>query len=95
MLRGGHAASLKAPVSGKVMHVNAALARHPGLAAESPYERGWFCTLEPSDLAGELGSLLIGQPALAWYQDEIARYRKATAERPLTLPVVQDEWLRG
>lgn len=95
LLRGGNAASLRSPVSGKVMHVNAALTRHPGLAAESPYERGWFCTLEPSDLSGELPSLLIGQPALAWYQEEIARYRKATAERPLTLPVLQDEWLRG
>lgn len=92
---GGQVVSLRAPLSGKVVHVNATLIRHPGLAAESPYERGWLCALEPADLAGELPGLLIGQPALAWFQEEILRYRKATGERPLTPALLRDEWLRA
>jgi hypothetical protein len=44
---------------------------------ESPYDRGWVCTLQASDLAGELTGLRIGKPVVAWYQDEIKRLRKS------------------
>ena len=76
------AAHLTAPLSGRVAHDNEGLRHTPGMVTESPYDRGWLCLLEPSDLAGELAGLRIGQPAVAWYQEEIARLRKAQAARP-------------
>lgn len=73
---------LAAPLSGRVAHDNEALRHAPELLVESPYDRGWLCLIEPSDLAGELAALRIGEPAVAWYQEEIARLRKAQASTP-------------
>ncbi len=72
-------AHLASPLSGRVAHGNEALRHAPGTVVESPYDRGWLCLVEPSDLAGELPSLRIGQPAVTWYQEEISRYRKVQA----------------
>jgi len=63
------------PMSGKVDHDNGSLVSNPGELTHSPYDRGWVCLLTPSDLAGELSTLKIGQPVIDWYQDEITRLR--------------------
>jgi len=65
------------PLAGRVLHVNDELARDPARAMESPYDRGWACVLEPSDLAAELPGLRIGRPVVDWYQQEIGRLREA------------------
>lgn len=78
---------LAAPLSGKVTHDNAGLRATPEAVVESPYDRGWLCLLEPGDLAGELSGLRIGQPAVAWYQEEIARLRKAQAQTTGAAPL--------
>jgi len=65
-----------APLTGRVDHDNAGLSTDPQELIHSPYDRGWVCTMTPSDLAGELASLKIGQPVIDWYQEEIARLRK-------------------
>lgn len=70
-----------APLSGSVEHLNEGLLSSPGDLVHSPYDRGWVCLLAPSDLAGELPALKIGQPVIDWYQEEITRFR--TAEAPL------------
>jgi CheY-like chemotaxis protein len=69
-----------APVSGRVARTNAALAKDPSLLVQSPYDRGWVCLLEPANLAAELTRLKIGAPVIAWYQEEVARLRKAGAD---------------
>jgi len=46
-----------APVGGRVSDVNDALEEHPELVNQSPYEKGWFFTLEDVD-ADEVESLL-------------------------------------
>ncbi len=66
-----------APLSGKVVKDNLELKDEPGLINASPYDRGWICLLQPSDLAGELPALRIGKPLVAWYQEEVERLRKA------------------
>ena len=38
-----------APVSGKVIEVNAALESNPGLVNQDPYGDGWFFKLAPAD----------------------------------------------
>ena len=74
---------LHAPLGGKVVKDNPDLKDEPGLIKDSPYDRGWICLLHPSDLAGELSSLRIGKPLVAWYQEEVERFRKSVpAEGP-------------
>ena len=46
-----------APVSGKVVRVNAALEKDPALVNKDPYGEGWFFILEPSE-PSELSKLL-------------------------------------
>jgi len=45
------ASDIYAPISGKVVEVNHALADNPGLVNASPLVDGWFFRLEPSDAA--------------------------------------------
>jgi CheY-like chemotaxis protein len=82
--RGPHKARFGAPMTGKVVAVNEALAGEPELLAKSPYARGWVCVLQPKDLAGELGTLRIGNLVVPWYQAEIERLRQSRggAEAP-------------
>ena len=51
------ASDVYAPVSGKVVEVNAALADAPQTVNESPYESGWLFRIEIADPA-QLSSLL-------------------------------------
>jgi glycine cleavage system H protein len=76
--RGGVSARFGSPLSGRVAQVHEAAISQPALVTQSPYERGWVCTLEPSDLASELSSLRIGKPVVDWYQQEIQKLRGAT-----------------
>lgn len=52
------AASVYAPLSGKVVAVNDRLESAPEVINQSPYEEGWIVRIEPSDLDAERGSLL-------------------------------------
>ncbi len=65
-----------APVSGRVVRINEALAVEPQRVIQSPYDRGWICLVQPADLAAELPALRIGRPVIDWYQEEIARLRE-------------------
>lgn len=76
--RRGGKAHFVAPMSGRVVRVNDALASDPALLTRSPYGKGWVCVLQPKDLAGELGSLRIGEPVVAWYRAEIERLRRTS-----------------
>ena len=77
--RGSMTASFAAPVSGRVVRVNEALSADAPRMIQSPYERGWVCLIEPSDLAADLAALRIGKPVVAWYQSELERFRKGAA----------------
>jgi CheY-like chemotaxis protein len=78
--RGGETLIFRAPVSGTVLEGNGGLKADPGKVALSPYKEGWVCRIEPSDLASELPGLMIGQPVVAWYGEEIAKLRKCQAD---------------
>jgi len=78
-----------APLSGKVVKANPALQREAAELVHSPYDRGWVCELQPTDLAGELSRLRIGKAAADWYQEEIIRLRKSQAE-PAPVPGTLD-----
>ena len=80
--RGLETLELHAPVAGAVTEVNEALAHHPSLMVQSPYDRGWLCVITPADVSAELAHLRIGRAALAWYRDEAERLRVAGPTLP-------------
>ena len=51
------AASIYAPIGGKVAEVNDRLEDDPGLINAEPYGQGWICKIVPAD-PGELDSLM-------------------------------------
>ena len=51
------ASDLFSPVSGAVVAVNTALADHPELVNDSPYDQGWMLRVAPDDV-GSLDALL-------------------------------------
>jgi CheY-like chemotaxis protein len=67
---------IPSPFSGKVAAVNSEHAEHPDWLAIKPFELSWMCGIEPSDLAGELPGLRIGQDAIDWYRKELDRYSR-------------------
>lgn len=65
----GRQAALVAPVDGKVVEVNADLARRPSLAVEDPYGHGWLYKVRSPNLAENLRNLLSGRLAQRWTED--------------------------
>ena len=65
-----------APVSGKVESFNQDLEENPELINESPYERGWICKINPSNLQEELKNLLKEDNLLEFIKFEINRVKK-------------------
>ncbi len=74
VVSGSHTVSFTSPVSGTIASINEELLEEPELLLREPYERGWFCGIEPANLGTELHSMRIGAEALDWYQQEIDRY---------------------
>ncbi len=61
------ASEVYAPLSGKVLSVNTELALHPELVNQSPYERGYFFTMEISSDA-EKANLLSSEDYLKYIE---------------------------
>jgi CheY-like chemotaxis protein len=75
-----------APLSGRVTLENNSLQSDAAAVGTSPYDRGWICMIQPSDLTRELPSLRIGKPVVAWYQEEIKRLRETQAAQGSQTP---------
>ena len=45
------ASDVYAPIAGKIVEVNAALAENPGAINSAPTTDGWFFSIEPADMA--------------------------------------------
>jgi FixJ family two-component response regulator/glycine cleavage system H lipoate-binding protein len=69
-----------APVSGKVIEVNSALAKHPEEISTTPYAEHWVCVLDAEQLDAEIPSLKIGKTAVAFFQEELERLTALTAK---------------
>ncbi|MCA9742125.1 MAG: response regulator [Deferribacteres bacterium] len=74
--KGSRRITIPSPVSGKVTSLNEDLVSRPELLKMKPYELGWMCCIEPSNLADDLKNLRIGAEALNWYQQEIEKYNQ-------------------
>lgn len=71
---GNHRLAVPSPVSGQVRGLNSELRDRPELIKLKPYQLGWVCTMEPSNLTADLADLRIGSDAVSWYREEINRY---------------------
>jgi glycine cleavage system H protein len=65
-----------AVVSGKVESLNTDLEDNPELINESPYEKGWLCKINPSNLQEELKNLVQGDSLKEFIKSEIIRVKK-------------------
>jgi len=74
--RGEQSFEFSSPLSGKVKQVHHDLDYHLGLMRMRPYEQGWVCTIEPTELTVDLERMKIGADAVAWYRGEVERFRR-------------------
>jgi glycine cleavage system H protein len=65
-----------AVVSGKVESTNTDLEDTPELINESPYEKGWLCKINPTNLQEELKNLMQGDSLKEFIKSEIIRVKK-------------------
>ncbi|MCJ7581279.1 MAG: response regulator, partial [Candidatus Aminicenantes bacterium] len=72
--KGTHRLSILSAISGKVVSQNSELIDHIDYIQMKPYELGWICTVEPSNLPEDLQTLIIGADSVSWYQKEIEKY---------------------
>jgi len=74
--QGDRTIAFPSPVSGKVMSIHTELNSHIDYLRMKPYELGWICSIEPSNLSKELSALKIGAEAIDWYQKEIDKFQE-------------------
>lgn len=74
LIQGDRKANFLSPISGVVRYQNANLADNINLISIKPYEHGWLCYLEATNLGEDIKSLRIGADAVTWYKNEIDRY---------------------
>lgn len=72
--KGTHRLSMLSAISGTVVSQNSELIDHIDYIQMKPYELGWVCKVEPSNLPNDLHALIIGADSVTWYQKEIEKY---------------------
>jgi glycine cleavage system H lipoate-binding protein len=73
--QGQRRAHFHAPLSGKVVRVNSDLRGNSESFETTSYGKNWVCVLEGRDLDAELPKLKIGKSAVAFFQQEIDRFK--------------------
>jgi glycine cleavage system H lipoate-binding protein len=68
--RNGEVAKLLSPMDGIVANVNNSLRNQPNLVNESPYEKGWLFTIEPTRLRKNLKGLYYDKEARNFIHEE-------------------------
>ncbi len=67
---------LVAPIGGRVVAVNRAVAADPGLVHRDPYGAGWLVEMEPADLDRDLAGLVAGADVEARFSSKVEEYRR-------------------
>ncbi len=76
---GARTVAIRAPLSGTVAGVNAAVLRDPGLVKQDGYGKGWLVAVAPSDDAFE--ALPRGEAAEAFLRAEAGRFSRFLEDR--------------
>jgi len=67
---------LVAPLSGKVIAVNHAVEKNPGLVHMDPYDEGWMIEIEPSNADSDLAGLVSGEDEIVdAFGKKVTEYR--------------------
>ncbi len=78
--QGAHSLTFDSPASGDVTTINNDVVGCPDLVNRKPFEAGWLCGIEPSNLPEDVHALRIGAEATAWYQKEIEAFSAKVKE---------------
>jgi len=78
--RGERSLTFRSPLSGRVSNVNHELEFNLDLMRVRPYEHGWICMIDPSNLTGDLSDMTLGADAVAWYQARVETFRRKLGE---------------
>jgi nucleoside-diphosphate-sugar epimerase/glycine cleavage system H lipoate-binding protein len=70
LYRNNKRAPIRAPVSGTVCAINHNLKKHPEIAHDDPYHKGWLYMLDTENLAPELAGLYSGKECFRWVEKE-------------------------
>jgi len=70
-----------AVVSGRVIEVNDELEDTPELVNKSPYDQGWICKIQPSNLDEEWNKLMAVDVLPSFIRSEIVRVEEITSEK--------------
>jgi glycine cleavage system H lipoate-binding protein len=80
-------AEVLAPLEGVIEAVNPKVQERPKVAHDDPYGEGWLFVVTPSNLKGDLETMLFGHCNIAWIKSEIHRLLgMLEAETGATLP---------
>ena len=72
-----HVGQLFMPLSGTVQEVNEMVIKNPRLINTDPYGDGWLVKILPTDLTGEINTLLQSEEEITiWFESEIEKYKE-------------------
>jgi len=81
--QGDHSLTFCSPASGDITTINNDVVDCPDLINRKPFEAGWMCGIDPSNLPEDIHALRIGADAMAWYETEIEAF--STKVKELTM----------
>lgn len=76
---GSRRVDILSPVAGRVVALNEAVLRAPGLVNDDPYGAGWLLKVAVPDMRSNLSNLLSGQLARDWLEHTTATLRRRMA----------------
>jgi glycine cleavage system H protein len=73
---GKYIGPMKAPLNGKIIEVNEALLKRPGLINTDPFGEGWCALIEPTNLQEDIKDLVHGDEVQSWLEAEYREYKE-------------------
>ncbi|MCG6972720.1 MAG: NAD-dependent epimerase/dehydratase family protein [Desulfobacterales bacterium] len=89
--RNNKKAPMRSPLSGTVCGVNDKLKKHPEIAHDDPYHKGWLYMLYTENLVPELEGLYSGKECFQWMEKENQHLHKLMGPRYEQLAAVGGE----
>lgn len=83
------------PISGNVTSINTDLDEDIETLDISPYEQNWICKIDAENLDTELKDLQIGNAAVSFYQNDIAKYQAEIQKIDSNNKEVKEHFFQG
>jgi glycine cleavage system H protein len=87
---GNRQISLALPVQGRVVEVNHAVLKDPGLATSDPYGRGWLVRVDPRSKNSSAMKLVDTARASEWLKEQVSLAKEFLAARMPEPALMQD-----